>query len=424
DALRAGLLLLKAYGGCADTIGEVQMLLVSISRLVPGMVTAGPVLHPKHSPTHLVERDVALTETLIHRMIEMKVFRVWVKHPLLASLDAVVLSKVPQQRLAIYETVKLGFDELQSRAITTEDYRRYCGVISALVTELLGKGRPSGELAERLFDGGEPLSGHCANVAYLAITVGMHLEDYIVQERRKKAFATAGDLTSLGVGAILHDLGKLQSVKELRDQHEMTSDRHVDYPAHTTVGFQMLRHRINPVAAAVALHHHQRWDGTGWPDMTELTHGRYVGGQSGRQTHIFARIVAAANLFDNLTARSDGKGCPAIGGLHAMQSQRFAKRFDPVILDAFLRYLPPFPTGMEVILNDGHVAAVTEINPDQPCRPKVRVLDVDCDSWDIDLTLTPGLFIQQSDGLDVTRWLYKLPPRHKALDAARLAMIV
>ena len=385
------------------------MLMVTTSRLVPGMVTAAPIVHPRRGATHLVQPNVRLDARLIRRIREITVHYVWVKHPLMNDLDGILLSKIPENRRAIYDAVKLGFDEIQNRAVTIDDYQRYCNVIGGLITELLARDSRAGDMAERLFTEGDELAGHCANVAYLAVNVGMHLEHYIIKERQRTAVpAAARDLTSLGVGAILHDLGKLQGPREARSQHEVTSDRHPAYPGHVAAGFQMLRDRINPVAATIALHHHQRWDGSGWPDMDELTAGRRAGPLAGRQIHVFARIVAAANLFDNLTTRPDGSSRPAIFALYAMQTEKFACRLDPVILKAFLRFLPPFPTGVEVILSNRRPAAVIEIDRDQPCRPKVRPLDEKSEIADIDLRLRPDLSIAESQGVKVGRWLYDL----------------
>ena len=395
------------------------MLMVPIERLVPGMMIAAPILHPLRPATHLVQCGVKLTSELITRAAELKVRQAWIKHPLLEDLDGMLLSKLPERRRHIYETVKGGFDELQHRAITTEDYHRYAAVIGALITELLGRDSKVGEIAERLFNESDELSGHCANVAYLTVTVGLHLENQIVRERSRTVEPhVAQDLTSLGVGAMLHDIGKLQGPPEVRRQHETMVKRHADYPLHVLTGWQMLRHRVSPVATAVVLHHHQRWDGSGWPDMRELTHGRHVGGLAGRKTHIFPRIVAAANLFDNLTTRPNGVFRPAIFALHAMQHEPYLSRLDPIVLDAFLRYIPPFPTGSEVVLNDGRLAAVIGMNAAQPCRPTVRILEDEDYVEEIPLAQRPELAIQRAVGVVVSQWLYDLPPRYVSLTAA------
>ncbi|NLF31813.1 MAG: HD domain-containing protein [Planctomycetes bacterium] len=394
------------------------MLLVSVNRLTPGMVTAVPIAHPHRYQTRLVQANIRLDQRAIGRLKELKVPHAWVCHPLMEDLDGQILSRVPENRRTIYETIKGGFNELQHRAITVDDYRRYCGVIGTLISELLGREAKIADLAERLFTEGDELSGHCANVAYLAVTIGMHLEDYIMGERPSAAPHIARDLTSLGVGAMLHDIGKLADGGRLRDQHQFADDLDEDYGDHVLSGYRLLRERVNPVAAAIALHHHQRWDGAGWPDMTALTRGRHRGPFSGRRIHIFARIVAAANAFDNLTSPPGGPRRPGIYALHTLQSEAMATRFDPIVLDALLRYLPPFPTGAQVFLSNGREAAVTAMNPAQPCRPTVRYIDDYADGTDIDLMTHPELDIAESQGLAVGKWLFHLPPRRTALEAA------
>ncbi|MCP4248964.1 MAG: hypothetical protein GY778_18125 [bacterium] len=51
------------------------------------------------------------------------------------------------------------------------------------------------------------LFAHYANVAYLSLVIGMRINDYIVAQRRHVSQADAADLTKLGIGAMLHDLG-------------------------------------------------------------------------------------------------------------------------------------------------------------------------------------------------------------------------
>ncbi len=400
------------------------MLLVSVNRLTPGMVTAVPIGHPHRYETHLVQANIRLDRRAINRLKELKVPHAWVCHPLMEDLDGLIGSRVPDSRRAIYDTIKRGFNELQHRAITVDDYRRYCNVISTLIGELLGRDAKIADLAERLFTEGDELSSHCSNVAYLAVTIGMHLEDYIIGERPSAAPHIARDLTSLGVGAMLHDIGKLSGDGHLRDQHQFADSLDDDYADHVMSGYLLLRERVNPVAAAIALHHHQRWDGAGFPDMTGLTHGRHHGPFSGRRIHIFARIVSAANAFDNLTHPADGPRRPGIYALHRLQSEEMAIRFDPVVLDALLRYLPPFPTGAQVFLSNGREAAVTAMNPNQPCRPTVRYIDDYADGADLDLTRHPELDIVESQGLAVGDWLFHLPPRRNAFDAAMRESVV
>ena len=392
------------------------MLLVSTDRLSPGVSVAVPVPHPQRAGTCLLQPNVELTSKLIRRLRELRIPTVWVKHRLLQDLAQKINRRIPERRWRIFESVSRGFDDLQNRVITTADHSHYCEVISELITDLLEDSSQVGVLAERLFSDDDELSVHCSNVAYLAVTVGMHLESYILQQRGNARASGVRELCHMGVGALLHDIGKVNGPKELRKLHATSSTRHESYDRHVNEGFVMLRNRVNALAGTVALHHHQRWDGTGWPDMTDLTHGRFVGGMRGSNVHIFARIVAAANAFDTLAGGPGGEIMPAIYSLHRMQSDEYAGAFDPVILNAFLRYIPPFPVGVEVTLSNGRPAAVVGMHPDHPCRPTVRLIDGTAQpAEELDLRQHPALHICQSQGHNVERWLYDTPRMAEAL---------
>jgi putative two-component system response regulator len=132
------------------------------------------------------------------------------------------------------------------------------------------------------------------------------------------------------LAAPLHDVGKigipdaiLLKPGPLTDNEFRTMRRHVE------IGAEILAHGSSPemkLAQEIALHHHERWDGTGY--------GR---GLVGDQTPITARITAAADSFDAMThARPYKEAWPIDRALGEMASQR-ALQFDPDVLDAFMR---------------------------------------------------------------------------------------
>jgi len=399
------------------------MLLIPIDRCAPGMVAAAALPHPQRCHTPLLRAGVKLTDGLIGRMKDLKVARVWIKHPLLRDLAPLSQSRLAHRRREVYHAIENGLDELQYRAITTADYDRYSLVIRQLTRELTDGGGPAGGFSEPLFADDNELAAHCCRVACLSVAIGLRLSDYIAAERRVAGvFGDSRDLTDLGVGAMLHDVGKIDGCESIRRQHELSSRHHPEYPRHSFKGFRMLRHRINPLVGTVALHHHQRWDGSGWPEMNDLTRGRYHGGLSGRRIHIFARIVAAANLFENLACGPAGKARrPSVFVLYSIRDARLSGHLDPVVLDGLLRCLQPFPAGTEVVLNNGRRGAVTEVDSDYPCRPKVRLLDPPWPADDLDLRLCRDLSIRRVGGRDVSAWLYELPApvEMHALGAAR-----
>jgi hypothetical protein len=189
-----------------------------------------------------------------------------------------------------------------------------------------------------------------------------------------------------------------------------------EYDAHTLAGRELLEN-ANALARVThtVLNHHQRFDGGGWPDMTRLTAGRATGPLRGKRIHIYARVVSAANVLDNLLRDAEGRRPPA-AALHDFASPRFDGWFDPVIRRAVLLRVPPFAVGTDVRLSDGRRAVVVAPStvPHEPCRPVVRILSGARRPQDADtqnLAEAPGVFITHALGVEVAPYLYSAPAR-------------
>jgi HD-GYP domain-containing protein (c-di-GMP phosphodiesterase class II) len=120
-------------------------------------------------------------------------------------------------------------------------------------------------------------------------------------------------MSTLGLAGLLHDLGKTRLPHALRDTHEAHAEGPLskEYTEHVVEGRKLLEHAHAPARVIhTILNHHQRFDGSGWPDMTPLTAGRHKGPLAGQRIHIYARIVAAANVLDNLMRDAEGARRP------------------------------------------------------------------------------------------------------------------
>src|SRR3954467_2220150 len=132
------------------------------------------------------------------------------------------------------------------------------------------------------------------------------------------------------IAAPLHDLGKVAIADAiLLKQGPLTDSERCVMEEHTTTGAQMLDGSEIPVlrvARAIALSHHERWDGTGYPNRL-----------AGSRIPLPGRIVAIADVFDALTSdRPYKRAWPLADALAEIRSLR-GSHFDPAIADAFLR---------------------------------------------------------------------------------------
>ncbi len=141
----------------------------------------------------------------------------------------------------------------------------------------------------------------------------------------------------LRLGSMLHDIGKLGVPDTiLLKPGPLTAPERIEMQRHTEYGYHILAagdDELLDIAAVVALTHHERWDGAGYPR-----------GISGTDIPLEGRIAAVADVFDAVT--SDRVYRPAMALEPAITLLRDGRghHFDPSLLDVFLEALPEILT--------------------------------------------------------------------------------
>jgi len=395
------------------------MLRVPIDQAQPGMVLARSVANPQKLEHILLKAGFELDEEHIKKLKKLRVFSLWVKYPGLDFLDDLLDPQLIQQQQELYKSLKDNFTEVQDQGLDQIDYNQYTIQMGKLFRQLLDQKNPSALLATELQGASEDIYLHGTTVASMALLIGLRLEHYLIRSRPNLAPNIASDLTQLGVGCLLHDIGKLQLPEETRNFH-ITAQNLGDeqWQKHTEAGFDMIKGGMDPLAGQVVLNHHQHYDGSGFPVRKSLPGSdEPVLPLSGEDIHIFCRIASLADRFEGFRHLPDGCIAPTIVVLKRLKNPGYAKWFDPVVYEGFTTALPPFSPGEQVTLSDGRDVVVIEINNDNPCRPIVRPIDtkkaqdpdkkeeVD-DSQDINLTNFQDLHIARVGNFDVTAYLH------------------
>lgn len=158
-------------------------------------------------------------------------------------------------------------------------------------------------------------SGHSERVAGYAMDIARALQ------------MDGEELDLLHIGGLLHDLGKIgvpDSV--LNKPGSLDSDERKSIMRHASVGGSILRRapQLDNIIPAV-LHHHERWDGAGYPD-----------GLSGEAIPLIARILAVADSFDAMTSERPYRNAMPVESALMELSAGAGKQFDPEIVKAFL----------------------------------------------------------------------------------------
>ncbi|MEE9129559.1 MAG: HD domain-containing protein [Phycisphaerales bacterium] len=404
--------------GGASVSEEAKVLLIGIDQVEQGMHVGAPIMHPRAPGMSALQPGAKLNGAIIARLRSLGISQLWVEDDLTADLDAAVAPGLTMAKLELYSHLKRDLTQISRQTISTTQIRFYREAVRGLVRELVATGKVAG-LTDQMFASETELFSHSTNVAYLAILVGLELESYLIHERPRVSARRARDVANLGLAGMLHDLGKVGLSSNAQGIHEVLGrdeDREgIDYDRHPVVGYKMLVDAGVPTTARHAvLHHHQRFDGSGWPDMAKLTRGRVREPQAGRRIHVFTRIVAAANVLDNLLSGADGNQRPPVAALHDFADSQFDGWFDPVVRLAVLRRIPPFAVGSQVRLSDGQSAVVIAPNLRQPCRPTVRLLHrspqpSELPHTTLNLVDHRALHITAYAGVDVEKWLFELP---------------
>ena len=394
------------------------MLLCGLEDVSAGMVVAAPVFHPRRHDVELLAPGAPLTPRVLYRLRQLRVLRLWVHHDATEDLDHLIDPTMGQSQVAVYQKLKEDFGKLSQSTVAAGRVQAYRQAIMELVCELVSNRGIAG-LSELLAGGPRDTFAHSASVAYLSVLTGLAIQGYVIRQRRHLAIEQARDLTNLGIGAMLHDIGKLQGDRAVCSWHGVTLPKDGEqetldaYQQHPERGYLMLRNSRAPASATqVVLTHHQRFDGQGFPNMSRITGGRQQGNQAGERIHIFSRIVAAANALDNLLRYNQSRHRPAVAALSRLWQADFDGWFDPVVRDALVRAIPPFAVGGRVTLSDGRTGVVVTPCLNQPCRPIVRLLgekpNADGVYPVVDLDRTPQLHIAAYEGMDVHRHLFTL----------------
>jgi response regulator RpfG family c-di-GMP phosphodiesterase len=147
----------------------------------------------------------------------------------------------------------------------------------------------------------------------------------------------------LRIAAMLHDLGKVAiSDLILRKPDKLDSEEFRIMQSHTIHGarlFQNQESALDVLSAEIALNHHEKWDGTGYPGKIDDIYRDQLplgAGKQGEEIPLAARIVALADVYDALVSqRAYKEAWTETMTLDYIKAQS-GKHFDPEVVDAFL----------------------------------------------------------------------------------------
>lgn len=172
-------------------------------------------------------------------------------------------------------------------------------------------------------------------------------------------------LKSLGMAGLLHDVGKMAVPDEVLNKPGRLTEQEFDVvKSHPVRGWEMLKESfgVDDVALDVCLHHHERVDGTGYPDKL-----------SGDALSLHARMGAVCDVYDAITSNRCYKAGWAPADALRKMAEWQAGHFDAVVFKAFVKTVGIYPVGTLLKLKSGRLAVVTDQSSQSLLKPIVKV---------------------------------------------------
>jgi HD-GYP domain-containing protein (c-di-GMP phosphodiesterase class II) len=176
-----------------------------------------------------------------------------------------------------------------------------------------------------------------------AMTARDQLTHRHAQRVQRYAIALAGEvclgddrmMDAIDAAALVHDIGKLGiSDRLLQKPGPLTRDEYEQVKQHAVIGADILTAVAFPGLAVIVRHHHENWDGSGYPD-----------GLRGEAIPLGARVLSVADCYDALTSDRPYRLALSHASAVTMIEERRGTMYDPDIADAFLRIVQRLQDG-------------------------------------------------------------------------------
>lgn len=333
------------------------MRLISTKVLREEMVIAKTIWNDSGMP--LLQKGARITQRIIKRLLDLNIQYVYIDDEISKDID-VPEAISPKVRNAAVNKIETSFKTLQRLKGTDVTYclekssKEFTMIINSLMDSIFDNDELLTVLSDAfIYD--EYIYQHSLQVTIYSISIA-HEMHYNAEEVRQ-----------IGIGAMLHDVGKILIPQEiLQKPGRLTNEEYDTMKKHTQFGFDILRnlHTISLLSAHCAFQHHERLDGSGYPR-----------GLVDFEIHPYAKIIAVADVFDAVTSNRiyRSKMLPS-EGLEIIE-EGAGTLYDKRVVDAFKKVIAAYPNGTVVLLEDGRRGIVSKQDRRHTLRPKLRIFE-------------------------------------------------
>jgi HD-GYP domain-containing protein (c-di-GMP phosphodiesterase class II) len=361
---------------------------------LPGEARLAHDIFSGRDGTPLLRAGVTLTDRFVDHLRRAGIEAVWIDDQVGQGITAVPVLSGQARGKATRALAALHNEALHAvaagRALDPEATEDLSDVVDEILQEIEERDETTVVLSDLC--GAEAYDiQHSIDVLALGLLIGRRLineHGWLDYKGERQNDRHEERLFRLGMGLLLSDIGKLAIPQAIRDKPGKLSEEEWEIvKTHPKAGVKLVRDTGAwcPLVQACVLRHHERWDGTGYPE-----------GKVADEIHEMARIAAVADVYDAITSeRTYAPAKPAHAGVQTILAGA-GTQFDPVICDVFARRVAPFPPGLEIDLADGRRGVVVSVPVHELDRPIVRVISGPGAPVDISL--------QQDRSIDIAGW--------------------
>jgi len=259
------------------------------------------------------------------------------------------------------------------------------------------EGKPDAAMARTMIDG---LAQAVAQnrTALLALTTLKNYDNSTFTHMVNVSILTMGQARGLGIdgpllrefglAALMHDIGKVRTPKEILNKPEKLTDTEFEImKRHVVDGAEILRMTpdVPALAPVVAFEHHLRTDGSGYP--TRVTRS---------SLNVGTMLCSIADVYDAMRSQRQYQQAFPTDRILAVLKRNDGAQFDQHLVRRFAQLIGIYPVGNIVKLNTGEVAVVMNVYAPDPYRPHVRVL-INREGKRLDLTYEINLWEKAED---------------------------
>ncbi len=314
------------------------MRIIPIDEVKPGMILGKPILR-ENDGTVLFQSNLKLKSLYIEKIKALNYHSIHISDSEKPGEPDILTPIREETRIKAATMLKTTFNQFKSRDFV--DVPGLKTLVNEIVREILNDPRTVYNLSQiRAYD--NYTYTHSVDVCVLSLLIGSIMG------------LNRNNLEILGMGAILHDIGKIfMDISILNKPSRLDPEEYEIIKTHTRIGYESFRTKtaLSFIVPHMMFQHHEREDGSGYPR-----------GLTGKWIHRFAKIISVADVFDAMTSYRLYQNPVSSQAAIREICENTPQKYDKTTVDYFTKIVTPYSIGSVLLLSSNQKVEVTYIS--------------------------------------------------------------